>query len=99
MKKKKVYNTKGTHLGQGVHGVKIVSGQVRNCMVLGELAEIPDSLVDVLLLHQISRDSTRIYQARIVPKLGKTMLQGLNSTLYKERLELNTRQSASFTSL
>jgi hypothetical protein len=98
MKKTKEYNTTRTYLGQGVLRVEIVSGQVRNCMILGELGKSPDPLVDILLLNQISSDSRRIYQARIVPKLGKTMLQGLNPTLHKERYELNTRQSASFTS-
>jgi hypothetical protein len=59
-------------------------------MVLDELGEAPDSLVDILLLYQIFRDARRILQARVVPKLGKAMLQGLNSTLHKERHELNT---------
>jgi hypothetical protein len=67
-------------------------------MVLGELGEIPDSFVDFLLLHQVSRDVRRIHQARIDPKLGKTVLQGLNSTLHKKCHELDTRQGASFTS-
>jgi hypothetical protein len=67
-------------------------------MIFGKLGKRPDPLIDILLLNQISRDSRRIYQARIVPKLGKTMLQGLDPTLHKERHELNTRQSASITS-
>jgi hypothetical protein len=67
-------------------------------MVLGELGEAPDSLVDILLLYSIFRDVRRILQARVVPKFGKAMLQGLNLTLHKERHELNTRQCASFTS-
>jgi hypothetical protein len=47
----KVENAKEIYLGQRVLGVKIVGGQVRNGMILGELGEIPDSLVDILLLH------------------------------------------------
>jgi hypothetical protein len=43
-------------------------------MILGELGEIPDSFVDFLLLHQVSRDARRIHQARIAPKLGKKVL-------------------------
>jgi hypothetical protein len=91
MKKTKEYNTTRTYLGQGVRRIKIVSGQVHNCMILGELGKSPDPLVDILLLNQISRDSRRIYQARIVPKLGNKMLQGLNPTLHKKCHELNTR--------
>jgi hypothetical protein len=98
MGKMRIDNAKKTYLEQRVLGVEIRGGQVRNCMILGELGKSPDPLVDILLLNEISRDSRRIYQARIVPKLGKMMLQGLNPTLHKERHELNTRQSASFTS-
>jgi hypothetical protein len=47
----KVENTKKTYLGQRVLGVKIVGGQVCNCVILGEFGEIPDSLVDILLLN------------------------------------------------
>jgi hypothetical protein len=67
-------------------------------MILGELGEAPDSLVHIFFLYQIFRDASRIFQARVAPKLGKAMLQGLNSTLHKERHELNTRQSASLAS-
>jgi hypothetical protein len=94
----KVENAKKTYLGQRVLGVKIVGGQVRSCVVLGEFGKIPDSLVDILLLNSISRDSRRIHQARVTPKLGETMLQGLNPTLYKKSHELDTRQSTSSTS-
>jgi hypothetical protein len=31
--------------------VEIVGGEVHNCVILGELGEIPDSLVDILLLN------------------------------------------------
>jgi hypothetical protein len=48
------------YLGQGVLGVKIISGQVCNCMILGELGKSSDPLVDILLLYQIFRDSRRI---------------------------------------
>jgi hypothetical protein len=65
-------------------------------MILGELGEVPNSLVHILFLYQIFRDASRIFQARVTPKLGKAVLQRLNSTLHKERHELNTRQSASF---
>jgi hypothetical protein len=51
MRNMKVENAKKTYLGQRVLGVKILGGQVRNCMILGELGEIPDSLVDILLLN------------------------------------------------
>jgi hypothetical protein len=98
MGKMRIDNAKKTYLRQRVLGVEIRGGQVRNFMILGELCKSPDPLVDILLLNQISRDSRRIYQARIVPKLGKMMLQGLNPMLHKERHELNTQQSASFTS-
>jgi hypothetical protein len=81
-----------------VHGVEVISGQISNRMILGELGEAPNSLVDILFLYQIFRDASRIFQARVTPKLGETVLQGLNSTLHKERHELNTRQSASFAS-
>jgi hypothetical protein len=47
----KVENAKKIYLGQRVLGVKIVGGQVRNCVILGELGEIPDSLVNILLLN------------------------------------------------
>jgi hypothetical protein len=67
-------------------------------MILGELGEAPNSPVNVFLLYQIFGDASRIFQARIAPELGKAMLQGLNSTLHKERHELNTRQSTSLAS-
>jgi hypothetical protein len=61
MGKMRIDNTKKTYLGQRVLGVEIRGGQVRNCMILGELGKSPDPLVDILLLNQISRDSRRIY--------------------------------------
>jgi hypothetical protein len=61
MGKMRINNTKKTYLRQRVLGVKIRGGQVRNCMILGELGESPNPLVDILLLNQISRDSRRIY--------------------------------------
>jgi hypothetical protein len=64
-------------------------------MYLGELGEIPDSFVDIFFQHQIFRYASRIFQARISPKFGKAVLQGLNSTLYEKRHELDTRQSTS----
>jgi hypothetical protein len=51
MGKMRIENAKKTYLGQRVLGVKIMGGQVRNCVILGEFGEIPDSLVDVLLLN------------------------------------------------
>jgi hypothetical protein len=51
MEKTRVENAKKTYLGQRVLGVKIMGGQVRNCVILGEFGEIPDSLVDILLLN------------------------------------------------
>jgi hypothetical protein len=98
MEKMRIDNAKRTYLGQRVLGVEIISGQVHNCMILGELGKIPDPPVDILLLHQIFRDSRRICQARVTPKLGKTIVQGLNPTLHKKHHELDTRQSASSTS-
>jgi hypothetical protein len=74
MGKTRIENAKKTYLGQRVLRVKIRGGHVRNCMILGELGKSPDPLVDILLLNQISRDSRRIYQARIVPKLGKMIV-------------------------
>jgi hypothetical protein len=47
----KCENAKKTYLGQRVLGVEIVGGQVRNRVILGEFGEIPDSLVDNLLLN------------------------------------------------
>jgi hypothetical protein len=67
-------------------------------MILGELGEAPDSLVDIFFLDQLFRDASRIFQTRETPKLGKAVLQGLNSTLHKERHELNTQQSSSLAS-
>jgi hypothetical protein len=43
-------------------------------MILGELGETPDSLVDIFFLHQLFRDASRIFQARIAPKIGEAML-------------------------
>jgi hypothetical protein len=86
MEKMRIDNAKKTYLGQRMLGVEIMGGQVRNCVILGELGKIPDPLVGILLLNQIFRDSRRIYQARVTPKLGETMLQGLNLTLYKKAM-------------
>jgi hypothetical protein len=47
----KVENAKKIYLRQRVLGVKIVGGQVRNRVILGEFGKIPDSLVDILLLN------------------------------------------------
>jgi hypothetical protein len=47
----RVENAKKTYLGQRVLGVEIMGGQVRNCVILGEFGEIPDSPVDILLLN------------------------------------------------
>jgi hypothetical protein len=47
----RVENAKKTYLEQRVLGVEIMGSQVRNCMILGEFGEIPDSLVDILLLN------------------------------------------------
>jgi hypothetical protein len=51
MGKTRVENAKKTYLGQRVLGVEIMGGQVRNYMIFGEFGEIPDSLVDILLLN------------------------------------------------
>jgi hypothetical protein len=67
-------------------------------MFLGELGKIPDSLVDIFFRHQIFRYASWIFQARVSPKLGEAVLQGLNSTLYEKRYELDTRQSTSLAS-
>jgi hypothetical protein len=91
MKKTKIdIYKKGTYLGQWVLGVEIISGKIRNCMILGELGKSSDPFVSILLLHQIFRDSRRISQARKVPNIGKTMLQGLHSMLHKKCHELGT---------
>jgi hypothetical protein len=81
-----------------VHGVEVVSGQISNRMILGELGEASDSPVDIFFLYQILEDASRIFQTRVTPKLGKAVLQGLNSMLHKKRHELNTRQSSSLAS-
>jgi hypothetical protein len=47
----KVENAKKTYLGQRVLGVEIMGGQILNCVILGEFGEIPDLLVDILLLN------------------------------------------------
>jgi hypothetical protein len=81
-----------------VHGVKEISGQISNYMFLGELGEIPDSLVDIFFRYQILKYAGRIFQAGVIPMFGKAVLQGLNSTLNKKCHELHTRQSTSLTS-
>jgi hypothetical protein len=86
------------YLRYGVHGVEVISGQISNRMILGELGEAPNLPVNVFFLYQLFGDASRVLQARIAPDLGKAMLQGLNSTLYKERHEWNTRQSTSLAS-
>jgi hypothetical protein len=47
----KVENAKKTYLGQRVLGVEIMGGQVCNCVIFGEFGEIPNSLVNILLLN------------------------------------------------
>jgi hypothetical protein len=59
-------------------------------MFLGELGKIPNPLVDIFFQHQIFRYAGRIFQARVSPKIVEAMLQGLNSTLYEKRHELDT---------
>jgi hypothetical protein len=81
----------GTYLRNRVHGVEEISSQISDRVFFGELGEAPNSLVDILFLHQVFRDASRIFQARISPQLGAAVLQGLNSTLYEKRHELNTR--------
>jgi hypothetical protein len=81
-----------------MHRVEVVNGQVSNRMILGKLGEVPNSLVDIFFLYQIFRDARRIFQARVIPKLGEAVLQGLDSTLHKERHKLDTRQSSSLVS-
>jgi hypothetical protein len=51
MGKTRIENAKKTYLRQRVLEVEIMGGQVRNYVILGEFGEIPDSLVDVLLLN------------------------------------------------
>jgi hypothetical protein len=43
-------------------------------MFLGELGEIPDSLVDIFFRYQIFRYAGRIFQAGVIPKFGKAVL-------------------------
>jgi hypothetical protein len=47
----RVQNAKKTYLRQRVLEVEIMGGQVRNCVILGEFGEIPNSLVVILLLN------------------------------------------------
>jgi hypothetical protein len=51
MENTKVENAKKTYLGQRVLRVEIVGGHVHNSVILGEFGEIPDSLIDILLLN------------------------------------------------
>jgi hypothetical protein len=62
------------YLGQRVHGVEIVSGQISDRMISCELGEAPNSLVDILFLYQVFRDARRIVQASVIPKLGEAVL-------------------------
>jgi hypothetical protein len=78
-----------------MHGVEVFCGQISDRMILSELGKIPDSLVDIFSIYQIFRNASRIFQARESPEVGKAMLQGLDSTLYKKCHELHTRQSTS----
>jgi hypothetical protein len=86
----KTSGCKDVYLRKRVHGVEEICLQVSNRMLLGELGEIPDSLVDILFRHQVFRYARRILQARKSPEFGKAVLQGLNSTLYEKRHELDT---------
>jgi hypothetical protein len=63
-----------TYLKKRVHGVEEISSQISNCMFLGELGEIPDSLVDIFFRHQIFRHAGRIFQAGVIPEFGKAVL-------------------------
>jgi hypothetical protein len=67
-------------------------------MILGKFGKVPNSLDDIVFLYQIFRDASKIFQARVIPKLGEAVLQGLDSTVDKERYELDTRQSSSLAS-
>jgi hypothetical protein len=78
-----------------MHGVEVFRVQISDRMFLGELAKIPDSLVDIFFIYQIFRNASRIFQARESLEVGKAMLQGLDSTLYKKHHELHIRQSTS----
>jgi hypothetical protein len=49
---------KDAYLGQRMHGVEVVSGQVSNRMILGELGKAPNSLVDIFFLYQIDTSQT-----------------------------------------
>jgi hypothetical protein len=57
-----------------VYGVEEISSQISDRMFFGELSEIPNLLVDILFLYQIFRDASRIFQARVSPKLGEAVL-------------------------
>jgi hypothetical protein len=63
-----------TYLKKRAHGVEKIHSQIGNCMLLGELGEIPDSLVDIFFRYQIFRYASRILQARVSPKFGKAVL-------------------------
>jgi hypothetical protein len=67
-------------------------------MIFGELGEAPNSLVDIFFLYQIFRNASRIFQAKVIPKLGEAVLQGLHSMLHEKCHELNTQQSTSLAS-
>jgi hypothetical protein len=57
-------------------------------MILGKSGKSSDPPVNISLLHQIFTYSRRISQSRKDPKLGKMVLQGLNSMLYEKHHEL-----------
>jgi hypothetical protein len=63
-----------TYLRKRAYGVEEISSQISNCILLGELGEIPDSLVDIFFQHQIFRYASRIFQAGVIPKFGKAVL-------------------------
>jgi hypothetical protein len=63
-----------TYLRKRAYRVEEISSQIGNCILLGELGEIPDSLVDIFFQHQIFKYASRIFQARVIPKFGKAVL-------------------------
>jgi hypothetical protein len=63
-----------TYLRKRAHGVEEIRSQIGDCMFLGELSEIPDSLVDIFFRYKIFRYASRILQARVIPKFGKAVL-------------------------
>jgi hypothetical protein len=75
---------KNVYRRQGMLEVEEISGQRWNFMVFRESSQSSHLLVEILLIHIIFGYSRRVFQARVRPKFGNTMLKRLNSPLQKK---------------